>query len=47
MAPELIKSGASSGYGMSIDIWSFGVFALEMGNGKPPNLGKKEYKVYA
>ena len=39
MAPELLRA-AKPGYGTSIDIWSFGILAIELANGEPPNLGK-------
>ena len=48
MAPELIKSnGGEYEYGMSVDIWSFGIFCLELALGEPPNLNvKDEGKIY-
>ena len=39
MAPELLKS-SNPGYGTSIDIWSFGILAVELANGEPPNISK-------
>ena len=42
MAPELIK-GAKK-YNTSVDIWSFGVFAMELANGEPPYLKIKDQK---
>lgn len=39
MAPELVRSKS---YDTSIDIWSFGILAVEMANGAPPNLKKPD-----
>lgn len=33
MAPELIKG---TPYGIEVDIWSLGVFAIELAEGFPP-----------
>ena len=33
-APELIRENSS--YDIKVDIWSFGIFALELANGEPP-----------
>ena len=44
MAPELIKA-KSVGYGTSIDIWSFGILAVELANGEPPNLGQAQSQI--
>ena len=41
MAPELVR-GEDIGYNASIDIWSFGILAVELANGDPPNLKKGE-----
>lgn len=40
MAPELIK-GAKK-YNLAVDIWSFGVLAMELANGEPPYLKIKD-----
>ena len=37
MAPELVKT-TSKGYDSAIDIWSFGILAIEMAEGDPPLL---------
>jgi len=42
MAPELIKGVEP--YDMSVDVWSFGIFVMELANGKPPNLENKDQK---
>lgn len=39
MAPELIR-GKRVGYDTSIDIWSYGILAVELANGDPPNINK-------
>jgi serine/threonine protein kinase len=38
MAPELIKGKTQ--YDMKIDIWSFGIFALEIADGEPPYIAE-------
>jgi len=42
MAPELIKGMHK--YNTSVDIWSYGVFAMELANGEPPYLKCKDQK---
>jgi serine/threonine protein kinase len=42
MAPELVLGVR---YGTSIDVWSLGIVAIEMGDGKPPALGKDPMKI--
>lgn len=40
MAPELIKGKTQ--YDTKIDIWSFGVFALELADGEPPYISEPQ-----
>lgn len=42
MAPELAMGLK---YNVSVDIWSLGIVALEMGDGEPPLLGKDPLKI--
>ena len=44
MAPELIRA-KSRGYDTQIDIWSYGILALELANGEPPNLAKQNAEI--
>jgi serine/threonine protein kinase len=39
MAPEMIRSHFDkfSHYGKTTDVWSFGIFAIELANREPPN----------
>tara|TARA_B110000285_G_C14662883_1_gene396840 strand:+ start:310 stop:429 length:120 start_codon:yes stop_codon:yes gene_type:complete len=39
MAPELIKK--QNRYNEKIDVWSFGIFGLEVANGNPPYINDK------
>lgn len=39
MAPELIKGERK--YNTKIDIWSFGIFAMELANGDPPYINEQ------
>ena len=43
MAPELIKK--QKGYNEKIDVWSFGIFALEATNGEPPYINDKQERI--
>ena len=43
MAPELI-SGKAGGYDTKIDIWSFGILAMELANRDPPYFYDKQAK---
>ena len=38
IAPEMIKgiNDGRTNYGCSADVWSFGIFAMELANGEPP-----------
>jgi serine/threonine protein kinase len=43
MAPELIRGKSS--YDIKVDIWSFGIFALELADGEPPYISEPQQKV--
>ena len=43
MAPELIKGERR--YDTKIDIWSFGIFAMEIANGDPPYISEPQHRV--
>lgn len=44
MAPELVKHNAD-GYEFAVDIWSFGILAVELAEGVPPKLTAKQQEV--
>eukprot|EP00347_Sterkiella_histriomuscorum_P014808 403359448 len=43
MAPELIRG--KNQYDIKVDIWSFGIFALELADGEPPYISEPQQKV--
>ena len=43
MAPELIR--LQKNYNHKVDIWSFGIFAMEIADGQPPYISEKQAKV--
>ena len=36
MAPELIESRNQAPYTTKVDLWSFGIFMIELAQGEPP-----------
>ena len=44
MAPELVKR-RPAGYEYAVDIWSFGILAVELAEGVPPKLTSKQQEV--
>jgi serine/threonine protein kinase len=43
MAPELIKGERR--YDTKVDIWSYGIFAMELANGDPPYISEPQHRV--
>ena len=43
MAPELIKGERR--YKTGVDIWSLGIFAMEMADGDPPYIDEPQHRV--
>jgi serine/threonine protein kinase len=43
MAPELIRGEKQ--YTTKVDIWSFGIFAMEMADGDPPYISEPQGRV--
>lgn len=47
MAPEmLIRTRREKGYGISVDVWSFGVFIYELITGNPPFSGDNLFQLF-
>ena len=45
MAPELIQDSPDKQYASKIDIWSLGIFAIELAQGQPPWLNQHPNRV--
>lgn len=43
MSPELIR--AKKAYGNKVDVWSFGIFAIELAEGEPPYIDESQARV--
>ena len=38
LAPEVVNANDLKQYGNKVDVWSAGIFAMELANGEPPHL---------
>ena len=43
MAPEMIRGQQS--YDSRVDVWSFGIFIVELANGEPPYINEQQIRV--
>jgi serine/threonine protein kinase len=43
MAPEIILGKRN--YDTKVDVWAFGIFAMELANGDPPNIQEDNERV--